>query len=71
MVVNVSFVADAVIGAILAIQKIGSGYEIFVIGIITMRSVGAMVNIMTNSNFVMVPIAIVILIILLLKSFVL
>jgi hypothetical protein len=71
MVVNVSLVADAVIGAILVIRKIGSGYEIFVIGIITLPSVGAMVHITTNSSLTMARDVLVLFIMVLLFLFVL
>ena len=71
MVGNVSFVADAVIGTMLIVRKIGSGYETFVIGIITLPSVGAMVIMLTNSNFIRAPNVSVLFIILLLIWFVL
>lgn len=59
MVLNVLLVVDVVIGTIMVIRTIGRGYEIFVVGIIILPSVGATVHIMVNSNFVKAPIVIV------------
>jgi hypothetical protein len=64
-VVIVPLVANAVIGAIRVVCKIGSGSDTFVLGIMKLPSVGAMVIIISISNFVTAQNVIVVYIILL------
>lgn len=53
-VVDVPLVVDALIGIILVGWQTGNGYGISVIGMTTMSNVGATVNTVTISNFLMV-----------------
>jgi hypothetical protein len=69
-VVDVSLVGDVLIGNILVNRKIGSGYDMFVVGMIKKPSVGAMVHIIHDSNLVKGPNVIVLIFILFLLLFV-